>query len=93
MAIGTDCAHRPDFGPGGLPPLPPLSPATLACVLTHRSAHARPAHGFEDRADDPSPDNEQCVVRSGPALRACESREMDEALTRAAGSSCSATQR
>jgi hypothetical protein len=41
--------------------MPILEPTILNRVLTHRSVHARRAHGFEDPAGDPSPDNEQYV--------------------------------
>ncbi|EIN10970.1 ribonuclease III [Punctularia strigosozonata HHB-11173 SS5] len=52
-------ALRPDFGPAGLPPLPIIHNAELRQqALTHRSYASRPAHVFEDRLDDPSPDNE-----------------------------------
>ncbi|KAF9031840.1 ribonuclease III [Hymenopellis radicata] len=43
-----------------LPPLPRfLSRAVETQVFTHRSYFARPTHIFEDRPDDPSPDNEK----------------------------------
>ena len=47
------------------PPLPTIRDAALLRqVFTHRSLHARPTHMFEDPPDDPSPDNEMCVVLS-----------------------------
>ncbi|KAF8897912.1 ribonuclease III domain-containing protein, partial [Infundibulicybe gibba] len=43
-----------------VPPLPDIkSPNIERQVFTHRSLHARPTHVFEDRSDDPSPDNEK----------------------------------
>ena len=51
---------RPDFGPGGLPPLPNIDSSEIETrVFTHRSFAARPTHVFEDTQEDPSPDNEQ----------------------------------
>jgi hypothetical protein len=51
---------RPDFGPGGLPPLPTVNSSEIETrVFTHRSFAARPTHVFEDTPEDPSPDNEQ----------------------------------
>ncbi|KAI9453113.1 ribonuclease III domain-containing protein [Russula earlei] len=51
---------KPDFGPGGLPPLPKINSSGIEMrAFTHRSFAARPAHVFEDSPDDPSPDNEQ----------------------------------
>jgi len=45
--------------PEDLPPLPRiLNEDTKRRIFTHRSFYARPAHGFEDSPDDPSPDNE-----------------------------------
>ncbi|KAI0053691.1 ribonuclease III [Auriscalpium vulgare] len=50
---------KPDFGPAGLPALPPIRSDDLRLrVFTHRSFAARPTHVFEDSPDDPSPDNE-----------------------------------
>ncbi|KAJ7368853.1 ribonuclease III domain-containing protein [Mycena albidolilacea] len=49
---------QPDFG--RLPPLPVIQGEDIRQrVFTHRSYYARSAHAFEDRADDPSPDNEK----------------------------------
>ncbi|KAI9513275.1 ribonuclease III domain-containing protein [Russula earlei] len=51
---------KPDFGPGGLPPLPKINSSEVEMrVFTHRSFAARPTHVFEDSPEDPSPDNEQ----------------------------------
>lgn len=53
---------RPSFGSSGLPPLPKLKPMTLERTMTHRSVHARPAHGFEGSESEPLVDNEQRVL-------------------------------
>jgi ribonuclease-3 len=53
---------RPDFGEDSslFPPLPHIQKDDIRLrVFTHRSFHARPTHVFEDRPDDPSPDNEK----------------------------------
>lgn len=53
---------KPDFGPNNqlLPPLPVIkSFAIRQQVFTHRSFFARRHSVFEDRPDDPSPDNER----------------------------------
>ncbi|KAJ6615642.1 ribonuclease III domain-containing protein [Mycena sp. CBHHK59/15] len=53
---------QPDFGPDAhlFPPLPHIERADVRLqVFTHRSYFARPTHIFEDRPDDPSPDNEK----------------------------------
>ncbi|KAF7352356.1 Phosphoadenosine phosphosulfate reductase [Mycena venus] len=54
--------HRPDFGVNAcqFPPLPTIQREDIRLrVFTHRSYYARSAHVFEDRPDDPSPDNEK----------------------------------
>ncbi|KAJ6560352.1 ribonuclease III domain-containing protein [Mycena capillaripes] len=53
---------QPDFGVDSclFPPLPQIQKEDIRMrVFTHRSYFARPTHVFEDRADDPSPDNEK----------------------------------
>ncbi|KAJ6486479.1 ribonuclease III domain-containing protein [Mycena vitilis] len=53
---------QPDFGKDAhlFPPLPQIQcEAIRQRVFTHRSYYARPTHIFEDRPDDPSPDNEK----------------------------------
>ncbi|KAJ7223989.1 ribonuclease III domain-containing protein [Mycena rebaudengoi] len=53
---------KPDFGANSclFPPLPQILRDDIRLrVFTHRSFHARPTHVFEDRPDDPSPDNEK----------------------------------
>lgn len=55
-------ALKPDFGPNNqfLPPLPLIRSYTIRQqVFTHRSYFARRHSVFEDRPDDPSPDNER----------------------------------
>ncbi|KAJ6515382.1 ribonuclease III domain-containing protein [Mycena sanguinolenta] len=53
---------QPDFGKNSylFPPLPTIQQEDIRLrVFTHRSYYARSAHVFEDRPDDPSPDNEK----------------------------------
>ncbi|KAJ6561445.1 ribonuclease III domain-containing protein [Mycena vulgaris] len=53
---------QPDFGVDSchFPPLPKILKEDIRLrVFTHRSYYARPTHIFEDRPDDPSPDNEK----------------------------------
>ncbi|KAJ7044842.1 ribonuclease III domain-containing protein [Mycena alexandri] len=53
---------QPDFGLNSclFPPLPHIEREDIRMrVFTHRSYFARPTHVFEDRLDDPSPDNEK----------------------------------
>lgn len=53
---------QPDFGANAhlFPALPQIGNAQIRLrVFTHRSYFARPTNVFEDRADDPSPDNEK----------------------------------
>ncbi|KAF9464826.1 ribonuclease III domain-containing protein [Collybia nuda] len=55
-------ALKPDFGLNDtlFPPLPIIKKLEISTqAFTHRSLHARPTHVFEDRPDDPSPDNEK----------------------------------
>lgn len=63
--LASMCALEPD--PQELPPLPDLVDQEMHNrVFTHRSLYARPTHVFEDSPQDPSPDNEMCVL-----LRLC----------------------
>lgn len=56
----------PNIKPESLPALPDIvSDELRKQVFTHRSVHARPTAIFEDSPDDPSPDNERCVVSLG----------------------------
>ncbi|KAJ7462111.1 ribonuclease III domain-containing protein [Mycena latifolia] len=53
---------QPDFGMDAhlFPPLPKIADEDIRLrVFTHRSYFARPTNVFEDRSDDPSPDNEK----------------------------------
>ncbi|KAJ7637200.1 ribonuclease III domain-containing protein [Mycena rosella] len=53
---------QPDFGEDSylFPPLPQILQDDIRVrVFTHRSYYARPTNVFEDRSDDPSPDNEK----------------------------------
>ncbi len=50
------------FDSRALPPLPRIDDGRLLKqIFTHRSLARKPKRSFEDTADDPSPDNEQCV--------------------------------
>ena len=58
---------RPDFGHGGLPPLPRINSKDIETrVFTHRSITARLTIVFEDTPDDPSPDDELFSRSSSP---------------------------
>ncbi|KAJ7432316.1 ribonuclease III domain-containing protein [Mycena galericulata] len=58
----TMSSLQPDYGVNAclFPPLPQISKEDIRQkVFTHRSYFGRPTHVFEDRPDDPSPDNEK----------------------------------